>query len=322
MKKSISKIRHIENSNLLLEKRFLNEQGTNELPPLEINYPAVSSTAVNIPGRNYKVGSEEKAEKSYQQSKHMATSEQAKFATHLANAILGVAVSFVPVVGPLAAIVIGMADAQKYLKDGDTKTAGLTALFSLIPVAGQILGTTFKIAKFAKPDILKLQNKLLTGQQLTKVEMEALDEIAKNHTKITQGLETLAAKEAAKPTASAIIKSLPTLAKNVTTSVVKSAVPYVAAYAGYEGAYQQIQANTPQNLASSEGMDWKKVKEAFGSSGSLADNTKLQTAWKEGWRPGSVVPEKYQTDFYKKNYQEENENINKLNAFLAAKLNK
>ena len=41
------------------------------------------------------------------------------------------------------------------------------------------------------------------------------------------------------------------------------------------------------------------VKNEFGSTGAFEDNTLLNGAWEEGWRPGMEVPEKYQTDFYK-----------------------
>ena len=41
------------------------------------------------------------------------------------------------------------------------------------------------------------------------------------------------------------------------------------------------------------------VKNEFGSTGAFEDNTLLNGAWEEGWRPGMEVPEKYQTDLYK-----------------------
>jgi len=55
--------------------------------------------------------------------------------------------------------------------------------------------------------------------------------------------------------------------------------------------------------------DWEKVKEEFGSNGSLEDNTKLQQAWKKGWRPGKEVDTEFQTATYKFNNSESPDDI-------------
>ena len=78
---------------------------------------------------------------------------------------------------------------------------------------------------------------------------------------------------------------------------VSAALPPVlnkAAESGLLGIKKQIQKL---------GYTWEMVKEKFYSSGSKEDNIKLEKAWNEGWRPGTPVPEKYQTDEYKKNIE-------------------
>lgn len=65
----------------------------------------------------------------------------------------------------------------------------------------------------------------------------------------------------------------------------------------------------------SESKDSTNNKENFN------DNLKLQNAWKEGWRPGKEVPEKYQTTTHKGNNSskgtgDENENQGKLNVVV------
>ena len=73
-----------------------------------------------------------------------------------------------------------------------------------------------------------------------------------------------------------------------------------------------------KNRVEKDGYDWKTAKQIFGSSSSKEDNLKLEKAWKEGWRPFdkkflsgdkeptindfNKVPEKYQTDTYKKRF--------------------
>jgi hypothetical protein len=42
----------------------------------------------------------------------------------------------------------------------------------------------------------------------------------------------------------------------------------------------------------------------------------LYSAWKEGWRPGTVVPEKYQTMAYKKISKEEGDGIKRLESMV------
>ncbi len=58
-----------------------------------------------------------------------------------------------------------------------------------------------------------------------------------------------------------------------------------------------------RKVVEEEGYDWNMVKQSFGVSNlskedSKRDNLILKKAWEGGWRPGEVVPEKYQTKKY------------------------
>ena len=62
-------------------------------------------------------------------------------------------------------------------------------------------------------------------------------------------------------------------------------------------------------------------KDSTNNKENFKDNLKLDSAWKEGWRPGKGVPEKYQTTSYKgksnsKELGDKNKNQDKLNVVV------
>ena len=91
-----------------------------------------------------------------------------------------------------------------------------------------------------------------------------------------------------------LIQSVLGLLKNNTS------IPFEESSQGSKWLYINDVPKTPtvRDQISKGGFDFQKVKDEFGSSGSLADNTKLLDAWNSGWRPGEEVPEKYQTEKY------------------------
>jgi hypothetical protein len=247
--------------------------------------------------------------------------------SHNLNMFLSIATAFIPLIGPFVSAGISLYDANKYYKEGDTYMAGMTGLFGLLPGSVALVSKIPGIKTLGQNGLKQLAAKLSIAKKtktipsLNKVEAEVLEGLSKNQDEISNMVKTTANKVVSNPSLNSPIKNSLTSIGKFGLDLTKQGVGYGTAGLAYDQTYNYLQKETPKALTSTEGMDWKKVKEAFGSSGSLADNTKLQTAWKEGWRPGSVVPEKYQTDVYKRNYQEETENINKLNVLLAAKLN-
>lgn len=305
---------------------FINEQDLIVPQDPAFNFKGVTTdnTSVkNIPRRNYAVGNEAEAEKSYQTSKHITpTSEY----THMRNAVLSFAVAFVPVVGPFVSAAIQLGDAALYYQEGNTKMAGLSGLFAFIPFVGPALKYVPKLANLGVNGMKNLGTKIGNGSALNKLETEALDELIKNNNVVAKEIEKAVAKKATEKTAETTISnttknSLLNLVKaplNLTATFAKAAAPYIAVQQVYDKSYDYLQKDTPMGLATSEGADWNKVKAAFGSSGSADDNMKLREAWKNGWRPGTIVPEKYQTAAYKKTFQAEDENTNKLASMIAA----
>jgi hypothetical protein len=183
------------------------------------------------------------------------------------------------------------------------------------------------VLKNINPGLLK---KWKAGTPITPIEKEALDALGKNVSVIQKELGEIVINQAdellKKPT---LTQSAKTALTNITTNGLKftaktttSMAPYVVAGVAYKQAYDYAQSDTPSALAAKENIDWGLAKSAFGSSGSYDDNMKLHQAWKEGWRPGTVVPEKYQTNSYKKLYAQEFENFKKLETFASFVISK
>ena len=226
---------------------------------------------------------------------------------HTVMTILQIGSTFIPFIGPLLSTGIGLADAALYYKEGDTKTAGLVALFSCIPGVGG-LSTKLGLTKWTSKALGELGKKISMGSKLLPQEIQAAKIVAKYKNLILADIKAspVIAKELAKQAAKTLGKTAATVGG------------YAAAGGAYSKAYDAAQKNTPRAKAESEGMDWAFVKSAFGSSGTEQDNTLLNQAWTKGWRPGQVVPQGFQTALYQKNNNEEQENIKKLEAMIAS----
>ena len=91
------------------------------------------------------------------------------------------ALLFVPVVGWFAAAGIGLANAGMYYKEGDTKQAGVEAIFALLPGVGKIAKTIPGISKLGANGMAKLGGKLATSKKpvLNKIEMLVIKDMSK-----------------------------------------------------------------------------------------------------------------------------------------------
>ena len=229
---------------------------------------------------------------------------------HTAMTILQIGSAFIPFIGPLLSTGIGLADAALYYKEGDTKTAGLVALFSCIPGVGG-LSTKLGLTKWTSKALGELGKKISMGSKLLPQEIQAAKIVAKNKNLILADIKAnpVIAKELAKQAAKQVAKTLGKTAATVGG--------YAAAGGAYSKAYDAAQKNTPRAKAESEGLNWAFVKSAFGSSGTEQDNTLLNQAWTKGWRPGKIVPQNFQTTVYKNNYNTEIENIKTLNSIVS-----
>ncbi len=118
---------------------------------------------------------------------------------HTIATILSIGTAFIPVVGPFISASIGLADAALYYKEGDTKAAGLTAAFSMIPFIGKIPG----VKELGSKGMAALASKISKGvKSFSPAEIKVLTAVEQNQSVIKQGLEK--ASEALKP----VVKSV------------------------------------------------------------------------------------------------------------------
>lgn len=252
----------------------------------------------------------------------MKSAELAVKDAHFFLPLLSVATAFIPLIGPFISAGIGLGDASLYYNEGDTKTAGMMAMFSLLPGMGAIVGKIPGIKQLGAKGMAALAPKIVQGSRnLTKLEVEVVEGISQNSTLVQQELnayiQNLAAqgaKTAANPTTAQVLGNI---AKQGVKGLAKAAAPYVATGAAYSKGYDELQKNTPKSKAQSEGLGWDFVKTSFGSSGSEQDNVLLSKAWDKGWRPGTVVPSEFQTKQYQAQYNQEVEDLKKLEALLS-----
>lgn len=108
---------------------------------------------------------------------------------HTRNMILGIASAFIPVVGPFIAAGIGLYDAKQYYDEGDTKTAGLIAMFSIMPGVGSIVAKIPGVKQLGTKGMTALASKLSMGTKITNpTEIEIVNLIGKNKQLIQQEL--------------------------------------------------------------------------------------------------------------------------------------
>jgi hypothetical protein len=208
-------------------------------------------------------------------------------------------------------------------KEGDTKTAGMVAMFSLLPGVGSIIPKIPGIGQLGAKGMAALAPKLTKGgTQLTKLESEVIQGISDNLSLVQQELNTYvkrvateAGKKVADPTKAQVLANI---AKQGVVGITKAATPYVAAGAAYSKGYDAVQSNTPKVKTEKEGLDWNFVKTAFGSSGNEQDNLMLNKAWDNGWRPGTLVPKEFRTKQYQIELDKETEGINQLSTLIAS----
>lgn len=110
---------------------------------------------------------------------------------HTLATVLSVGAMFVPVIGPFLAAGIGLADAALYAKEGDTKTAGLVAAFSLLPAVGSVISKIPGIKQLGAKGMASLASRLSKGVQITSpVEVAVVNGINLNKNLVQSGLNS------------------------------------------------------------------------------------------------------------------------------------
>jgi hypothetical protein len=178
---------------------------------------------------------------------------------HTVNTVLQIGSAFIPVIGPFISAGIGLADAKQYYDEGDTKTAGLAAMFAFLPAIGKIPA----VKTLGTKGLNLLASKLGKGiTKLTPIEQEVISGINANEQIIKNGLNNQV-KQIAQ-------KSIPSVAekgKNILTKVAKgglkfagATVPYVAADVAYNKVYDSF--NPQKQFVNFNEIDINKVSQA------------------------------------------------------------
>lgn len=159
-------------------------------PPAGIT---VDTTRLDVDGRTYATGNEEKIA----QIRTLSKEEMEKRDTFLAN-ITAFAVGFVPLVGPFISAGILAGEAWKASNRGDTVEAGKNWAFAALSLAIPGLSLLKNVSRLGPTGIKALQMKLDKGEKLyTGIEIAAMDEIGKNPDKVAKAIEKALAEKGA-----------------------------------------------------------------------------------------------------------------------------
>lgn len=178
---------------------------------------------------------------------------------HTVLSVAGIASAFVPYVGPFLSAGIGLYDAKLYYDEGDTKSAAITAAFSMIPFIGKIPG----VKELGAKGMALLGSKLAKGAAMggkvldkavtfSKSEIKVLNAIKQNEALIKQGLENASTK-----LSPSVVKSVESLKPTFITKFGQQKYDdllgqYISGKVGKEGFLN--------NLKSASGSTYKMAK--------------------------------------------------------------
>jgi len=237
--------------------------------------------------------------------------------------VMSIGSAFIPLVGPALSALFGLGSAGLSLATGDKKTATITAFISMLPGLGVIGGRI--AAKIGSAGLTELSRKLIQNglTNVDNITNETLETISGKFTK--QEIEILrdivSNKESLKTSSNVVSQNPKELEKTLSKF-------YNLEDKQVINRVTQTMTDTGGSLTAEPGYEKiKKIKndyiipdyakDIFGAF-SDEDYKKLKDAWKEGWRPGNVVPEKYQTNHYKEKFQEEEQGTLELKKLLAS----
>jgi hypothetical protein len=97
---------------------------------------------------------------------------------HTILQVAEIGTAFIPFIGPMISAGIGLADAALYYKEGDKKSAALTAAFSMIPGIGTLVAKIPGVKKLGEKGMAALASKISKGgKNLTPQEIEITKKI-------------------------------------------------------------------------------------------------------------------------------------------------
>ena len=113
---------------------------------------------------------------------------------HTLATIGAIGTAFIPVIGPFLSAALGASDAALYYKEGDKKSAGITAAFSMLPLLGPIVSKIPGLKQLGSKGMAALASKIGKGEALTKAEIELTNAIKNFQPQIQQELSKSAPK--------------------------------------------------------------------------------------------------------------------------------
>jgi hypothetical protein len=212
---TMSKKKHINDSNLLLEARYLLEQPDSKMPGQIEKFGYKQNDASTL-------GPALQRQKEYLESMD----------THTLLTIGSVVTAFIPVVGPLISAGLSLADASIYLSEGDKKSAGLSAIFAVLPGLTGVVAKIPLIKNLGSNGMKLLADKIIKNgakAKLTKQELGVVNSISQNQSLITQELNNYSKNVASKylnNTKNAKLKS-------TLSSIAKGGLKFSGQVAGY-----------------------------------------------------------------------------------------
>jgi hypothetical protein len=174
---------------------------------------------------------------------------------HTVLTVLQIGTAFIPVIGWAVSAGIGLIDANEYRKEGDPKTAGLVAIFSVLPGIGKLVTKIPGVNQLGKKGMSALAKKLnvakTTPVKFSKTEMEVLDAMAKDDKFVKQQIETYLKTGIAKNAKQIAASKAAASAKNGLLNFAKISTYYAGTLgieAGYDYAYDVATAATLEQV--------------------------------------------------------------------------
>lgn len=159
---------------------------------------------------------------------------------HTVLTVLQIGTAFLPVIGWAVSAGIGLIDANEYRKEGDPKTAGLVAMFSLMPGIGKLVQKIPGVNQLGKKGMSLLAKKLsvakTTAVKFSAIEMEVLEELAKHDKFIKQQVEIFLKTGIAKNAKQVAASKAKSYVKSGLLNFAKVTLP-IGALIGAGGAY-------------------------------------------------------------------------------------
>lgn len=174
---------------------------------------------------------------------------------HTVLTVLQIGTAFLPIIGWAVSAGIGLIDANEYRKEDNPKTAGLVAMFSLMPGIGKLVQKIPGVNQLGKKGMSLLAKKLniakTTAVKFSTIEMEVINELAKNDKFVKQQIESYLKTGIAKNTKQIAASKAKSYVKNGLFNFAKITPPIAGALgvaAGYNYAYDLATMATPEQV--------------------------------------------------------------------------